>query len=168
MLLFFAKCTKGTVPALFVDPCSAVFICILIYLDDIDNCSIPPLSFILLPNHLRNNWSATASYCKSIYFLGEFGCQAWVLSAIASSGGGWFFCEKFRHLKDWYFGLIPACRDPTMSAVEAAQECWGTQSCLGQKQCFLMFFGFICRLEHYFVGWDWQHGRKGISKDYNK
>ena len=82
---------------------------------------------------------------------------------------GMIFCEKFRHLKDWYFGLIPACRDPTMSAVEAAQECWGTQSCLGQKRMFffyvfLMFFGFVCRLEHYFFGWDWQHRRKGISK----
>lgn len=81
---------------------------------------------------------------------------------------GMIFCEKFRHLKDWYFGLIPACRDPTMSAVEAAQECWGTQSCLGQKQWFFDVFWFCMSIGALFFWVGLAASKKRNIKNYNK
>ena len=52
-----------------------------------------------------------------------------------------------------------------MSAVEAAQECWGSQSCLGQKQGFFDVFWFCMSIGALFF---W--GRTGSieEKEYQK
>ena len=164
----FAKCTKGTVPALFVDSCSAVFICILICLDYIDNSSIPPLSFILLPHQLRNNWSPTVSYCRSIC---SWGILMPGLGFVSDCFFRWgmIFCEKFRHLKGpvglgWL--ILPACQGSHYECSRSGSRMLGIScSCFGPKQCFFDVFWFCMSIGALFC---WVGLAASKKKEYQK